>query len=118
MKKSSVDLLKEYRAIVEESNIKDTIFNDVMRRFEFQYPKIFWSYNYDDVENVVRELVLSFGNRPENSDKTVGYAEIGILVREAIKKLQNSNINESYDDSPVFRAIMRRLEYSYPDVFT
>lgn len=42
------------------------------------------------------------------------------MKKSALELLQEYRniVAETYDSSPVFRAIMRRLENAYPDVFT
>jgi len=106
MEKTALDLLKEYRAIIDESN-KDPfvdLANDSVKKQNDPYTKLATS------SLKKKKVCADCGSCPPEKGGN-GYCKRCAGMNE-------SKVNESIEDSPVFYAIMRRLDLSYPDIFT
>jgi hypothetical protein len=87
MEKTALDLLKEYRDIISETE----------KSVKKPQPK-------------KKKVCMDCGSCPPEKGGN-GYCKKCAGMNE-------SKLSESYEESPVFYAVMRRIELSYPDMFT
>ena len=114
-----MDKFRKFQQMLSEGISQQDLADILCKRFEMRYPDVYSKYDYDTVYDVV-DNVASFHAGAEE----LGSSDIGIMIREIIKQLENSSLSEANGDTlldpetALNRARNITKQYKYADMHT
>lgn len=91
MTKLSEQYLKQFTALLNEGISHEDLTQVLHNRLQFRYPDVIDKYGYDAVENAVSDVAEFHAGSEE-----LGSSDISIMLREIIKSLESSTVDEGF----------------------